>query len=162
MNQSVHSKNSFLFHFYKTLLKSGHLFLHWKKETPVQNHELKKDMKNSLLNYDQVISLANQNMELAKKLLIAFLEELKPLPDTIRPNPTEQEMVAISQLSHKLKPSLQLLQIDSLNQLLNVYKMKYRDGTVTGKAELPGLYKEIITLNEQIVTEINKYLSVEK
>ena len=116
-------------------------------------------MSRSLINYDQVLALSNKNMELAKKLLMAFLYELEPVVNTFRPNPSDEDMEAISKLTHKIKPSLQLLEIESLNQKMNIYKMKYREGTAASRAELPALYWEIIQLYKEIQEEIKNYIS---
>jgi hypothetical protein len=116
-------------------------------------------MSRSLINYDQILALSNQNMELAKKLLMAFLYELEPVASTFRPNPSDEDMEAISKLTHKIKPSLQLLEIESLNQKMNIYKMKYREGTAASRAELPALYREIIQLYKDIQEEIRNYIS---
>ena len=115
-------------------------------------------MNKPIINYDQVLALSNQNIELGKKLLEAFLYELEPVVNTFRPNPTDEDMEAISKLTHKIKPSLQLLELESLNQKMNVYKMKYREGTVASRAELPGLYKEITALYHIVVEEIRTYI----
>jgi len=116
-------------------------------------------MSRSLINYDQVLALSNKNMELAKKLLMAFLYELEPVVSTFRPNPSDEDMEAISKLTHKIKPSLQLLEIETLNQKMNVFKMKYREGSASSRAELPALYKEIIQLYTDIKEEITSYIN---
>jgi hypothetical protein len=117
------------------------------------------NMTKPIINYDQVLALSNQNMELAKKLLMAFLYELEPVASTFRPNPSDEDMEAISKLTHKIKPSLQLLEIESLNQKMNIYKMKYREGTIGARKELPGLYEEIMELYKKIQEEIQNYIS---
>jgi hypothetical protein len=117
------------------------------------------NMTKPIINYDQVLALSNQNIALAKKLLEAFLHELEPVVKTFRASPTDEDMVAISKLSHKIKPSLQLLDLEILNQKMNVYKMKCREGTTTSRSELPALYQEIIKLYKQIEEEIRIYIN---
>lgn len=145
-------------------LSYKHNSLNWKRQNKYfEKHgtQLEKViiMSRSLINYDQVLALSNRNMELAKKLLMAFLYELEPVVNTFSPNPSDDDMEAISKLTHKIKPSLQLLEIETLNQKMNVYKMKYREGTAASKAELPALYREIIQLYNDIQEEIRKYIT---
>ena len=138
--------------------------LNWVKKN--NNSEIKQrqketvlKMERSFINYDQVLALSNQNTELAKKLLMAFLYELEPINNTFRPNPTDEDMEAISKLSHKIKPSLHLLELESLNQKMNIYKMKYREGTSGARKELPRLYEEIIELYKKTQDEIQNYIT---
>lgn len=134
-----------------------------KQNKYYEKHDIQSEtvisMSRSLINYDQILALSNQNMELAKKLLMAFLYELEPVASTFRPNPSDEDMEAISKLTHKIKPSLQLLEIESINQKMNIYKMKYREGTAASRAELPALYREIIQLYKDIQEEIRNYIS---
>jgi len=146
-----------------SFLSSGRNSLNWQKQKSFSGkHTVQQapitNMSSSIINYDQVLALSNQNIELAKKLLMAFLYELEPVINTFRPNPSDEDMEAISKLTHKIKPSLQLLELESLNQKMNVYKMKYREGTVASRAELPGLYKEITALYHRVVEEIRTYI----
>jgi len=144
-------------------LSSKRNSLNWHKQKRYsEKHAAQKtsinNMNKPIINYDQVLALSNQNIELGKKLLEAFLYELEPVVNTFRPNPTDEDMEAISKLTHKIKPSLQLLELESLNQKMNVYKMKYREGTVASRAELPGLFKEITALYHRVVEEIRTYI----
>ncbi len=147
-----------------SFLSSNRNSLNWEKKKryfekyTAQQSPITK-MNKSIINYDQIFALSNQNMELAKKLLEAFLHELEPVVNTFKPNPTDEDMEAISKLTHKIKPSLQLLELDVLNQKMNVYKMKYREGTAASRAELPALYREIIQIYKDIVEEIRNYIS---
>ena len=159
MKRSLISKPSFLLRLSSFFLKEDLVSLNCTDETQKIHPDSHLEMTSTLLNYEQVITLANFNMELAKKLLAAFLEELKPLSSTLKAYPDDEDMVAISKLTHKLKPSLELLQLDSLNQKLNLYKMKYREGTAAGKAELPKLYLDVLQMCNQVEEEIQKYLS---
>ena len=136
------------------------IYLNWKKG---EHHEKtanpESSMEKSLINYDQVLALCNQNMDLAKKLLTAFLDELAPVAKLFQPLPSDDQMEEISKLTHKIKPSLQLLQLEFLNQKMNLYKVKYREGTDIARAELPALYNEIMSIYQIVVDDVQSYIN---
>jgi hypothetical protein len=122
------------------------------------NREKEENMPEDIFKYKQLLSLTNNNTDLAKKLLLAFLDELKPIPDVFKPSPTNKNMDDISKLTHKIKPSLQLFELHGLNQKMNEYKMNFREGSEKGKNLLPGLYEEIMQAYLHIKNEINEYI----
>jgi hypothetical protein len=138
--------------------------LNWLKQNNYSEKEQQQtetvfNMNRPFINYDQVLVLSNHNTELTKKLLEAFLYELAPVINTFCPNPSDEDMEAVSKLTHKIKPSLQLLELETINQKMNIYKMKYREGTSAARKELPGLYNEILEFYKQIQEEILNYIA---
>jgi len=119
-------------------------------------------MEKSVINYDQVLVICNQNVDLVKKLLSAFLDELAPVAKLFQPHPSDDQMEMISKLTHKIKPSLQLLQLEPLNQKMNLYKAKYREGTDIARSELPALYNEIMGLYQFVVDDVQSYIHNEQ
>ncbi|MEX6687493.1 hypothetical protein QTN47_08330 [Danxiaibacter flavus] len=71
-------------------------------------------MTNSYFNIEHLLELTNNDINFVKELAGVFCETIPPMADEMQIACDESNWQAVSQLAHKLKPSIDTMRIESI------------------------------------------------
>jgi hypothetical protein len=80
---------------------------------------------NAKINFDLINPFTGDDPELKKQLITAFLTEFETFRTHLKALPTDEEFLNFRKVNHSISPSLQMMGLDTLIQLIEEYKACY-------------------------------------
>lgn len=108
------------------------------------------------INFENLNNFTGNNLDFTKQLISAFQSELEHFLNLIKEKPSQEEFLIFRKAHHSISPSLQMMELENLHQLIEAYKAAFIDNPEILNASFSQLQKGIL----ELINEINLWQSL--